>query len=232
MIKNNVKPTSKRIKSFSVLIADDHKLVRKGIQITLEENSEFTKIDKFHEAQNGEEAVLKASLFKYDIIFMDINMPIMDGIDATRKIMENNKDAKIIVLSMHNELYQIRNVIKAGAKGYILKNTGVEEINRAISTVIAGGNYYSNEVAIQLMGELHDDIVTGKLLNNTSNSELSEREKQVLRLIANEYTNSEIAEQLNLSPRTIDSHRQNIIHKIGAKNTAGLIKYAIINHFV
>ena len=135
--------------------------------------------------------------------------------------MEENPNAKIIALSMNNELYQIRNVIKAGAKGYLLKNTGVEEINRAISTIIGGGNYYSNEVAMQLMGELHDDIVTGKLMKTNVNVELSEREKQVLKLIANEYTNTEIAKKLELSPRTIDSHRQNIIHKIGAKNTAG-----------
>ena len=232
MTKKNIKNIKPRQKKISVLIADDHKLVRKGIQITLEENSEFTVVDKFHEAGDGEEAVLKASLFKYDIIFMDINMPKMDGIDATKKIMEENPNAKIIALSMHNELYQIRNVIKAGAKGYLLKNTGVEEINRAISTIISGGNYYSNEVAMQLMGELHDDIVTGKLMKTNVNVELSEREKQVLKLIANEYTNTEIAKKLDLSPRTIDSHRQNIIHKIGAKNTAGLIKYAIINHYV
>jgi len=222
-----------REKKLSVLIADDHKLVRKGIQITLEENSEFTKIEKLHEAENGEEAVKRAELFKYDIIFMDLNMPVMNGVEATKKIIENNPEAKIIALSMHNELYQIRSVIKAGAKGYILKNTGVEEINRAISTILKGGNYYSNEVAMQLMGTLHDDIVTGKLLKtNATNSDLSKREKQVLTLIAREYTNNEIAEEIKLSRRTVDSHRYNILNKIGAKNTAGLIKFAISKGFI
>lgn len=156
----------------------------------------------------------------------------MDGIKATAQIVKENSQAKIIALSMHSDDYEIRSMIKAGARGYLLKNTGSEVLSEAIKTVLEGKKYYSNEVALKLM-----EPYTGDLSNKTEKTSvnridkrkisLTRRELEVLKLIANEYTNEEIAKKFELSKRTIDSHRQNILSKLQVKNTAGLIKYAI-----
>lgn len=214
-----------------ILIADDHKLVRDGIKYTLSTYSNYYDfIEQIDEAVNGQEALNKANTFGYDVILMDINMPEMDGIKATTEIIRENRNAKIIALSMFNESFQIKSMIKAGASGYLLKNTGSEELVKAIQTVTKeGGRYFSNEVAIKLMEPFQDDMLTSKPTTNAHKKKnlISRREEEVLKLIANEYTNEEIAKKLSLSKRTIDSHRQNIINKIQAKNTAGLIRFAI-----
>lgn len=219
-----------------ILIADDHKLVREGIKITLSQSNSLFEFDRMDEASNGEEAVIKAEVFDYDLIFMDINMPILDGIEATKKIKSDKKrENKIVALSMHSEEFQIKNMIKAGASGYILKNTGLEELNRAIKTVINGNKFYSNEVALKLLGDFKEDDDNSILSPSkpvVKIAELSNREIQVLRLIASEFTNAEIAKKLKLSRRTIDSHRYNIVNKLHVKNTAGLIKFAIKNNLV
>lgn len=226
----------KEDKKLKVLIVDDHKLVREGIKITLSQSDSIYDFERFDEAANGEEAVLKAEVFDYDLIFMDINMPKMDGIEATKRILENKEqDNTIIALSMHSEEFQIRSMIKAGASGYVLKNTGLDELNRAMKTVLNGSKFYSNEVALKLLGEFTENDDDAPILPKKPSvkiAELSNREIQVLRLIASEYTNAEIAKKLKLSRRTIDSHRYNIVNKINAKNTAGLIKFAIQNNLV
>jgi len=226
----------KTMNKLKILIADDHKLVREGIKITLSQSNSLFEFDRMDEASNGEEAVIKAEVFDYDLIFMDINMPILDGIEATKKIKNDKKrENKIIALSMHSEEFQIKSMIKAGASGYILKNTGLEELNRAIKTVINGNKFYSNEVALKLLGDFKEDDDNSILSPSkpvVKIAELSNREIQVLRLIASEFTNAEIAKKLKLSRRTIDSHRYNIVNKLHVKNTAGLIKFAIKNNLV
>ena len=226
----------KTMNKLKILIADDHKLVREGIKITLSQSNSLFEFDRMDEASNGEEAVIKAEVFDYDLIFMDINMPILDGIEATKKIKsEKKRENKIIALSMHSEEFQIKSMIKAGASGYILKNTGLEELNRAIKTVINGNKFYSNEVALKLLGDFKEDDDNSILSPSkpvVKIAELSNREIQVLRLIASEFTNAEIAKKLKLSRRTIDSHRYNIVNKLHVKNTAGLIKFAIKNNLV
>ena len=219
-----------------ILIADDHKLVREGIKITLSQSTSLYEFERMDEAANGEEAVIKSELFDYDLIFMDINMPVLDGIEATKKIKsDKNKENKIIALSMHSEEFQIKSMIQAGASGYVLKNTGLDELNRAIKTVINGNKYYSNEVALKLLGDFQEDdfnTASAPTKPMVKIAELSNREIQVLRLIASEFTNSEIAKKLKLSRRTIDSHRYNIVNKLHVKNTAGLIKFALKNNLI
>jgi DNA-binding NarL/FixJ family response regulator len=213
-----------------ILIADDHKLVRTGIRYTLNGGENANFIDRIDEVVNGKEAVERAKIFTYDIILMDINMPEMDGIKATAQIMRDNSETKIIALSMHSDDYEIRSMIKAGAKGYLLKNTGSEVLAEAIKTVLEGGKYYSNEVALKLMEPYAGDLSTEKRSSSRIDKRkisLTRRELEVLRMIANELTNEEIAKKFELSKRTIDSHRQNILSKLQVKNTAGLIKYAI-----
>ena len=218
------------MKKIKILLVDDHKLVRNGIRYTLETGHTAGKIERIDEAVNGDEAIRMCSVNKYDIIFMDINMPEKDGITATKEILSIDKFTRIIALSMFDEEFEIRAMINAGAVGYLLKNTGTEILDEAISTILKGGKYYSNDVAIKLMNPSSDGITKGpKILRqnlNSDNSVLTKREKEILTLIASEFTNEEIANKLKLSKRTVDSHRQNIINKLGVKNTAGLIKYA------
>lgn len=216
-----------------VLIVDDHKLVRNGIKYTLLDSAEPGFIERIEEAVNGKEAYELSLVFDYDVILMDINMPEMDGISATEMILANKPDQKIIAISMYNEDFEIRSMIKAGARGYLLKNTGSEILNEAIRTVVDGSKYYSNEVALKLMEpeprvmrrSQHQPI---KAIDGV----LTKRELEVLTLIASEMTNDEIGEKLGVSKRTVDAHRQNILNKLQVKNTAGLIKYAIQEGYV
>jgi DNA-binding NarL/FixJ family response regulator len=214
----------------SILLVDDHKLVRNGIRYTLESGKSSDLIGQIDEAVDGVEAVQRSKAFKYDIIFMDINMPEKDGIAATKEIVSADKSTKVIAISMYSEDFEIRSMIKAGAVGYLLKNTGPEILDEAIKTVMKGGNYYSNEVALKLLepqGEsTYEKEKVKRETEQSDDSKLTKRELQVLKLITSELTNEQIATKLKLSKRTVDSHRQNILNKIQVKNTAGLIKYA------
>lgn len=218
------------MKKIKILLVDDHKLVRSGVKYTLETGRTAYRIERIDEATNGDEAILKSKAVNYDIIFMDINMPGKDGIQTTKEILKNDKFTKVIAISMYNEDYEIRSMIKAGAAGYLLKNTGPEILDEAISTILNGGKYYSNDVAIKLMEPYNESVMQKERVNRDSiskeDSVLTKREMEILSLIAAELTNEEIAHKLKLSKRTIDSHRQNIINKLQVKNTAGLIKYA------
>lgn len=214
----------------SVLLVDDHKLVRNGIKYTLESGKSASMIERIDEAVDGNEAIQKCKAHPYDIIFMDINMPEKDGIEATKEITRDHKSSKVIAISMYSEDYEIRSMIKSGAAGYLLKNTGPEILDEAIRTVLKGGNYYSNEVSQKLMGPYSEkDFKNEKLKRDDLHAEstlLTRRETEILKLIAGELTNEEIASKLKVSKRTVDSHRQNMINKLAVKNTAGLIKYA------
>ena len=223
------------MKGLKILIADDHKIVRVGIRYTLESSNPQGFITKFDEAANGYEALQLASVYNYDIILMDINMPEMDGVEATKKIISSTKNKNIIAISMHDEEFQVRQIIEAGARGYLLKNTGPEILNAAIDAVLKGGHYFSNEVALKLMQFPSSPGSVQKaspIIKSGNQPKLSNREIEILVMIANEFTNEEIAQQLSLSKRTVDSHRQNILNKLSLKNTAGLIKYAIKNNLV
>jgi DNA-binding NarL/FixJ family response regulator len=220
------------MKGIRILIADDHKLVRTGIRFTLESSNPKGSLAKFDEASNGYEAVQLASVNEYDIILIDINMPEMDGIAATQEILRTTGNKNIIAISMHDEEYQVRKMIDAGARGYLLKNTGPEILNAAIETVIRGGQYFSNEVALKLMQISGKEESSQSPRRANSGAQLSKREQEILVMIANEFTNEEIADKLSLSKRTVDTHRQNMINKLQVKNTAGLIKYAIQSRLI
>ena len=157
-------------------------------------------------------------------------MPIQDGILTTAEIKEQNRNAKIIALSMINDQFEIRSMLKAGASGYLLKDTGSEVLEACVRKVLSGGNYFSNDVALTLMEPNNIGLLNSDRIKHGSvkvqESGLTKREIEVLTLISKEFTNEEIGDKLSLSKRTVDSHRQNILRKSEAKNTAGLIKYA------
>jgi len=198
-----------------VLIVDDHKVVRKGLRVIFDLQDEL-KVS-ITEAENSRTAINKAKTDKFDIIFMDIDLGNDSGIDLTRDILSITTKARVIMLSMHEEPYVVQRSLDAGALGYLLKNAGPEEIVKAVNTVLEGRNYYSNEVAISLLD---------KKRGAAANTVLSQRELQILKLIVDEYTNEQIAQMLELSKRTIDGHRQNMINKLGVRNSIGLVRYA------
>lgn len=209
------------LEEIKVLIVDDHEIVRQGFRLILNAQEELNLV--VSELTDGEDVLSLYKQEKFDIIFMDINMKNMGGVETTKKLTKQYKKAKVIALSMHNDDFNIKLMLEAGASGYLLKDTGVEEIKRAIKTVLDGKKYFSNEVALKLLGLIGED---------TSKNKISKRELQVLKYIANEYTNDEIATKLEISKRTVDSHRQSLLTKFNCKNTAGLIAYAIKNEVI
>ena len=209
----------------SVLIVDDHKMIRDGLRFMLESqknNYEFV----IEEADTGETGVEKAKNNSYDIIIMDFQLPKINGAEATALIIKNNPNTKILSLSNYDEYMYIDSVLKAGAKGFVLKNIGPEELLKAIETIISGKNYYSSDVAIKLLSFENNE---GKDIRykNEKITGLSKREIEVLKLIADGFTNEEIANKLFISKRTVDTHRQNLLNKLSVKNTAGLVRYAL-----
>jgi DNA-binding NarL/FixJ family response regulator len=211
--------------NITLILADDHQIVRDGIKSLLQSED---KIVILGEAENGEHAINLVRELKPDLVIMDINMPVLDGIDATRFITENYPGTRVLVLTMTSEQEHIRKMIEAGAGGYILKNSGMQELISAIQSIAAGRNYFSDEVKDAIM----QNMVQRQTKNDKIAGEpvpLTRREKDVLNLIVKEFTNFEIAEKLFISVRTVDAHRRNLLEKTGARNTAGLVKFAIEN---
>lgn len=208
-----------------ILLVDDHPMIRHGIKALLNdvENLEVTG-----EASNGKEAIEQYKSGDFDLIIMDIKMPVMDGTEATKELVKVNPNVKILGLSMYDEHRFITKMLQSGAMGYILKNTGKEELIKAVEKLIAGENYFSSEVSNIMMSRfLSNKSEKAKDTFANMNVTLTKRETEIIRMISNEMTNSEIAQELNISPRTVDAHRRNLLQKLDVKNTAGLVRYAI-----
>lgn len=218
------------MKELNVLIVDDHEMIRDGLRYMLEseESSNNFKID---DANDGESGIDKALSNFYDIILMDYQLPDIDGAEAVKRIVNKKPGTKILALSNYDEYAYITNMMESGAKGFILKNVTPTELQKAIETVLNGKNYFSNEVALKLMQPHYSNVIATKPKKLKTSAQvkqlLSERELQILALVAKEFTNEEIAGQLNISKRTVDTHRNNLIRKVGVKNTVGLVKFAI-----
>jgi DNA-binding NarL/FixJ family response regulator len=209
-----------------VLIADDHKVFRDGIISILEKEED---IDVVGEAGDGREVMDLLDKVQPDVILMDIAMGNAGGIEASNLIKTQFPKIKILALSMHNESTYIVKMLEAGAKGYLLKDAGGKEMIRAIRVVNEGNTYYSGEVSAAIIEHLTKGT---KPKEKKEGIPLSKRELEVLQLIAEEFTNPEIAEKLFISIRTVDTHRRNLIEKLAVKNTAGLVKYAIRNGII
>jgi DNA-binding NarL/FixJ family response regulator len=208
-----------------VIIVDDHDIVRDGLKALL---STFEDIEIEREFSNGEDIVHFFEAhpgFETDVILMDINMPY-NGMDATKKLVELNGNIKILALTMHIEEMYIKKMLKNGAMGYILKTCNREELYEAIKTISQGQPYFSKEASQMLMSQFMR-TQKPKTSSLVTLDDLTKREKEILKLIALEHTNQEIAEKLFISPRTVDTHRRNLLQKLGVKNTAGLTRFAI-----
>ncbi|MDF2449506.1 MAG: two component transcriptional regulator, LuxR family [Bacteroidota bacterium] len=216
------------IKKIRILLADDHEVVRNGLKLMLSQQKAFLPV--IDEASDGEEVLQILSQKSFDIILLDISLPKQNGIDITKLLMKRNASTKILALTMHKEEYIIKQMISAGALGYLLKNTGVDELTKAILTVSSSNRYYCNEASQVLISNSKNDlpILNKKFeLNLNQKNVLSTREREVMFLIVKELSSAQIAEKLFISKRTVDSHRKNIISKLNLKNTAGLVKYAL-----
>ena len=213
--------------NINVLIADDHQIIRDGIKALL---NNVPGIHIACEASNGMEAIDSLKNNSIDLVLMDITMPKLNGIEATKVIVEKFPRVKVLTLTMHDEESHIVKMLKVGAKGYVLKTTGKRELTEAIQTVASGESYFSKEASSKIMEHFMKDKQGQK--EGRVDRHLTKREVEVLRLIAEENTNSEIAEKLFLSPRTIDTHRRNLLQKLHVKNTAGLVKYAVEHNLV
>ncbi len=209
--------------SIKVLVVDDHQLMIEGLRSLLEDEEDISFIGG---ANNMDEAMYFTAIYPVDVILMDINMPGGSGIDATIKLRELYPSIKVLALTMHNDISIITRMIEAGASGYILKRTNMNEVIEAIRVVYAGERYLGRDTQQIIM----DNLSSPPGMNSPGQERkpiLSSRESEVLNLIAQEYSNSQIAEKLFISERTVEAHRRNIFIKTKTKTIVGLMKLAI-----
>ena len=209
-----------------ILIADDHQVFRDGIVSIMES---VPDIQIIAQAKDGRAVLEQLKEVQPDVILMDISMGGANGIETTALVRKAYPGIKVLVLSMHDESNYILKILEAGASGYLLKDAGRTEMIKAIREVAAGQTYYSQKVSSVLVQQL---TAGKKRKEHKADIPLTRRELEVLQLIATENTNSEIAKELFISIRTVDTHRRNLIEKLGVKNTVGLVKYAIKNELV
>ncbi|MCG8390449.1 MAG: response regulator transcription factor [Cytophagales bacterium] len=213
-----------------VLIVDDHQIIRDGIKALL------NKVDGIRikaEASNGFQAleILDKHHESLDLVVMDIKMPAMDGIEATHQVRKKFPGVKVLALTMHDDEAHVIKMLQEGAAGYVLKTTGKAELAEAIQKVAQGETYFDKQASEKIL-QFFSKEGAPKEKKEFVDPCLTSREIEVLKLIAEEYTNPEIAEKLYLSPRTVDTHRRNLLQKLQAKNTAGLVKYALRHDLV
>ncbi|MGE6356777.1 response regulator [Flavobacterium sp. NPDC079362] len=211
--------------AIKIALVDDEVLFRKGIAFLLQRED---NIDIIFEASNGEEllASLEDSLFKPDIIVMDLKMPVLNGVEATKIIRKSYPEIKIIALTSYDSKSFIANMIQVGAVAYLIKNTTPKDLIHTINQVAKKGFYYNENV----LKTIQETIVSTKnSKGNLETSFLSPREVEILQLICQQKTTTEIAEHLYLSPRTVEGHRNNLLLKTESRNIAGLVVYAIQN---
>ena len=199
----------------TVLLVDDHPIVREGIRAYLTEKSNLKIVG---EATDGQEALTKSQELLPDIILLDIRMPNMNGIEVSKQIKKFSPKSKIIILTVYKSREYAKELISLGVLGYMLKDAHPEELYRAIEEVNKGNYYFSDQIS---------DLILKAALNNFSGIRLSTREEEVLKLITNGMHNKEIASQLNLNTRTIETYRERVMNKLNIHSVAGLTKYAI-----
>ncbi len=208
----------------TILLADDHDVVRRGMKMLLEDEESVKVIG---EASDGLDAIEKVKMLMPNVVILDLTMPKMTGIEAAKVISEEYPEVKILIFSMHHNREYIVSSVENGANGYLLKDTGKEELMRAIKVVSEGRKYFPPEIS---------EVIIDDLLAKTSGNQeetrpifekITPKEKQILGMIVQGYNSREMADKLFLSIRTVDNHRANMMKKVKAKNTADLVKMAI-----
>lgn len=212
-----------------IILVDDHSLFREGIKLLIE-NEGYGEI--IAEAENGQQFIDLLKIHQPDLVIMDIEMPIMNGLEATQKAIQLFPNLRILVLTMLSEKANYIDLVNAGALGFVLKTSGKQEFEKAIKTITEGGSYFSNELLRQLIMQQHEKRVNTNEASSTDFSTISKREKEVLQHLCNGLTVTEIAEKLFVSPKTIETHRSVLLKKSNTKNTINLVLCAIKNKVV
>lgn len=203
-----------------ILIADDHQMMRDGLKAMLSDDQDIQIVA---EANNGLEVLEILDKEKIDLVILDINMPVLDGVEVCKKMKKMHPMVHILALTMYEEGGLISSMIKNGAKGYILKNTGKEKLIEAVKTIYSGGTYFSDKIKETLISSM----VTGSKSSGSIIPKLTRREKEIIDLIVNEYTTTEIADKLFISEKTVETHRKHLLQKLNVRNTAGLVRIAV-----
>ncbi len=212
------------MKKINIFLVDDHALFREGLRFLLQK---IDFVDQILEAENGLEFLEHIIEVKDCIVLMDIEMPVMNGVEATKKALERDPDLKIIALSMYSEESYLSSMIEAGASGFLLKNSSFNEVKNALTDVMEGKNYYSPHIIQSIL-----EIMTNKINNSGKDrDDITQREKDILYYICKGFSNAEIADKLSISKRTVDKHRENLLQKTQSRNTANLVTYAIKHHY-
>jgi DNA-binding NarL/FixJ family response regulator len=214
-------------KKIRYMIVDDHKIFRRGLIFSL---SDYGELELAGEAENGRDLIGKLEPARPDVVLMDLRMPEMDGIEATRYMHQHHPGIRVLVLSMYDDEKFVVLLMELGASGYLLKNAEPDEIRIAMGACYQNGYYFTDLINRAMLRR----IVTHRHFRPTFNNNivLTERETEVLLLICEEYTAPEIARMVYLSPRTVEGIRSRLIEKIGVKNTAGLVMYAVRNGLI
>lgn len=208
--------------NIEIVLAEDHAMVRKGFNLILENEPSIEIID---EVQDGKAAIKSVQKHKPDVVVMDISMPRLNGLEATRQILKDYPDTKILILTIHTSDKYIARILQCGAAGYVLKKSAPEELIEAVKTVIKGEKYFSSSISSKII----DKLMNGSLPSDDSanSASLTNREVEILQLISEDYTNKEIAKNLHISIKTVESHRSNIMKKLDLHSPVELTKYAI-----
>jgi DNA-binding NarL/FixJ family response regulator len=212
-----------------VLVADDHQMFVDGLSEII---ANIEGIEVVATANDGTAALQKLREVPCDVAVLDIQMPRLDGLETTRLIRQAHPATRVLILTMNNEFSLIKNLLGAGALGYILKTANKEELERAIRRVEAGLTYFSEAVAVEMAQQYMPRPGVAPTAPSEPAAVISEREKEVLALIAREYSSTQIADMLFIAPTTVDTHRKNIMQKLGVKKIAGLVKFALQHHLI
>ena len=215
--KENVATPSK----IKILLVDDHPMVREGIRSCLDARANFRVVG---EASDGQEAVEKAKKLMPDVVLMDISMPKLTGLEATKVLHKEVPKTKVLILTMHENEAYVLEIVRSGARGYLLKDTSPTEVVRAIEAVSKGEAFFSSRISQFVLNEF---VNKARGLTKPSRSEISPREREVLALIAEGLSNKEIANRLFVSVRTVETHREHLMRKLDIHSAAGLTQYAL-----
>ncbi len=205
-----------------VLVVDDHAVVRAGIRMLLESAADLTVVG---EGENGQEALHLAETLKPDVIVMDVTMPLMDGVEATQRIKGKLPDVAVLALTIHEGADYFFRMLKAGASGYVPKRAAPAELLEAIRVVAKGNVYLESSIIKELVADYLTRVNTGKEIESYDG--LTEREREVLTYLAEDHTNHDIANHLEISVKTVERHRENIMRKLNLHTRSELVKYAI-----
>lgn len=211
-----------RVASIRIILADDHTIIRSGLRLLLEQQPDFKVVA---EANDGREAVQLVSKHRPEVAVLDIGMPQLNGIEATRQIVAEGSPTQVVILSMHSDEGYVLRALKAGARAYILKNSAEADLIRAVQAVAEGKSFFSPVISKMLLEDYMRQVRTKSV--EDSYDLLTPREREILQLLAEGHTNKEVANSLNLSLHTVETHRANILEKLNLHGTPELILYAV-----